>query len=800
MSHNFLLLYAFLGNSKYKSEANHESSSKASNMNLDQYKYVGSLYNQYKSDQNWIVSPVTTFLSMILALDGASTETQEEIFEKLGFSRDGEEITTEAVYDFVKRGIYEKITDSCSENELRLVNLCYLKANCEIKSSYRDNEREHYGASVDNMDFTDPKKTVDQINQKVLELTKNMMTGNVLESMVRTDTSILLVNALCHHDAWSNSFDPRDTKKMEFRMEGGMHKEIPFMDKNDLFIRCLNEKANTVKDLGITGVMIHFNEQTSLVLVLPKEGESLEKLNEKFVEPEGDLLEFVCSPDSYYGYGIVHISLPRFKLEQTLDQTEILQSMGITEAFKDSADFSQMTESRVHLSGVLHQTHLRVTEAGSGNAKAIKCKSAGDDGIAKHVIFDRPFFVALVLNEDCMPLLMGNVWNPEDLGMNLNEYRFVTSLYSQCQTKADWITSPVGLFLSMVLALDAAAEKTQKEIFNKLGFSEEIGAITTQEVYELVNSAIYGELTTSYLNGTMKVANLCFLTKNCEFKEDYSEEEKSHYKAAVANMDFSNPNTAARRINKEINDVTERKIHGNMRASMIKSNMSVILINALCYEDSWLNSFDPKNSTNMIFKKGFSRKLIPYMHKTALFKCLNKNVDSELIGVMLEFNRSANLVVVMPKSLEQLNKKFAESGDLLKSICSSASYEEKKLDLYLPRFKLEQSLDQTKILESMGMKEAFEDSANFSQMTDSQAKLSMVFQQTTLHVNEDGSGGVPALEGVSVTNTDAEATQVKFESPFFVALVLKEARMPVLMGNVWDPQDPGKGNGFQPIN
>lgn len=44
--------------------------------------------------------------------------------------------------------------------------------------------------------------------------------------------------------------------------------------------------------------------------------------------------------------------LPRFKLEQSYDLIENLQELGLTDLFKDSGDFSEMTSEKVSMNWV----------------------------------------------------------------------------------------------------------------------------------------------------------------------------------------------------------------------------------------------------------------------------------------------------------------------------------------------------------------------------------------------------------------------------------------------------------------
>ena len=68
----------------------------------------------------------------------------------------------------------------------------------------------------------------------------------------------------------------------------------------------------------------------------------------------------------------VEVFLPRFTLEESYDMEEVLQDLGMTDAFQEArADFSGMSSGRgLHLSRVVHKSFVEVTEEGTEAAAA----------------------------------------------------------------------------------------------------------------------------------------------------------------------------------------------------------------------------------------------------------------------------------------------------------------------------------------------------------------------------------------------------------------------------------------------
>lgn len=67
----------------------------------------------------------------------------------------------------------------------------------------------------------------------------------------------------------------------------------------------------------------------------------------------------------------VDVYLPRFRLEENYDMKNILRSLGMTDAFETTADFSGMSSSRdLYLSTVVHKSFVEVNEEGTEAAVA----------------------------------------------------------------------------------------------------------------------------------------------------------------------------------------------------------------------------------------------------------------------------------------------------------------------------------------------------------------------------------------------------------------------------------------------
>jgi serpin B len=73
----------------------------------------------------------------------------------------------------------------------------------------------------------------------------------------------------------------------------------------------------------------------------------------------------------------VDILMPRFEIVSDIDLKDVLQPMGIKSAFTTSADFSNMSDTRLFVSMMKQKAKIEVNEDGA-KASAVTISMAGD--------------------------------------------------------------------------------------------------------------------------------------------------------------------------------------------------------------------------------------------------------------------------------------------------------------------------------------------------------------------------------------------------------------------------------------
>ena len=117
----------------------------------------------------------------------------------------------------------------------------------------------------------------------------------------------------------------------------------------------------------------------------------------------------------------VFSTMPKFETEYDIEMSEVLQEMGMTDAFDwRVADFSRLGTYNVDgmnicINRVLHKTFISVTEQGTraGAATAVEMVAEGAAEIIeyKEVVLDRPFVYMLIDCETNLPFFIGTMMN-----------------------------------------------------------------------------------------------------------------------------------------------------------------------------------------------------------------------------------------------------------------------------------------------------------------------------------------------------------------------------------------------------
>jgi len=317
--------------------------------------FGGRLYQQLKDEPgNIIMSPFSISGVMAMVAAGAGGDTLTQVQQGMTFPS-SEELALG----------YKDAIPALRTNKnftLEAANSIFAQSGFAIRDVYKETLHQHFHATIQETDYSDGKTSARLINDWVEKITQSKIKDLIKPDMLNALTRLVLVNAIYFKGDWASKFDAKKTTNEDFHLDDGSTKKVPMMRQTKkLQFAILDELSASMLELPYTG------DRLSLQLVLPRQGNNLAALEQKL--RTADLQQLF---DSNREEEKVAVSMPRFKLEQTIPLTDQLNNLGMTDMFVGGkADFSVIDGSRnLYVSEVVQKAFIEVNEEGSEAAAA----------------------------------------------------------------------------------------------------------------------------------------------------------------------------------------------------------------------------------------------------------------------------------------------------------------------------------------------------------------------------------------------------------------------------------------------
>ncbi len=349
-----------------------------------------------KEGENTLISPLSVLCALAMTVNGAEGETKSQMEAVLGMT--AEELN---------RYIYTYI-NSLPQGEkykLNLANSIWFKDSpaFTVNKEFLQINADYYGASIYKAPFD--RSTLKDINNWVDEKTEGMI-PNILDK-IPEDVVMYLVNALAFEAEWQDIYSKTQVSDGKFTLEDGSIQNVEFM---------YNEEGRYIETENATGFIKNYSgRKYAFAALLPNEGTTVAQL---VASLKGEELNDILSNPKYH---TVKTKIPKFETEYSTELREVLQSMGMENAFDGIlADFSKLGTSAVgniYINRVLHKTFISVGEKGTkaGAATVVEMDNEGaymDPPEPKTVYLNRPFVYMLIDCETNTPFFIGTMMNP----------------------------------------------------------------------------------------------------------------------------------------------------------------------------------------------------------------------------------------------------------------------------------------------------------------------------------------------------------------------------------------------------
>lgn len=243
----------------------------------------------------------------------------------------------------------------------------------------------------------------------------------------------------------------------------------------------------------------------------------------------------------------------------------------------------------------------------------------------------------------------------------------------------------------------------------------------------------------------LRVANRLFGQKNRPFLPSYLTLLTEKYAAPLEQVDFkAAPEPARQHINQWVEDRTEKRIQDLLPPGSVQPDTRLVLVNAIYFKADWLDKFEKQNTQDADFFVTPSDKVkVPMMRQTGQYRYAETD-DAQVLELGY-LGAPAAMIIVLPKAKDGLSRvetslSPAALGDWLGKLHAE------RVNVRLPRFKIESTFRLSGVLASMGMTDALDPrKADFSGMDGTRELfVGEVIQKTFCAVDEAGTEAAAA--------------------------------------------------------
>ncbi len=354
------------------------------------------LFRENLDVTNPVISPVSAYIALTMAGNGAGGNTYVQFEEVLG-----------ADMIVISDSMMNLLPHESEQLVLTLANSAWIDDDFTAYDEWLGKLNSLYDADVYQTNLSS-KDVVVAMNGWIDENTRGLI-KEMIEEPFNDFTRLVLFNALYFKGKWRNSFEVYQTREKDFTLASEEELLVPMMHQ-------YSSNYDYFANEDFSGVVMPYRDgNLAMVAMLPSEGKTVRELACNLTSE--NLSNALDSAEST----LINLQLPKFEVSFDRILNEDLQKLGLTDAFDaDKADLSKMgtTESGepIYISLVRQKAVVKVDEEGTEAAAVTEvavaecCALVTEEPI--DVFFNRPFLYMIMDMDTQIPLFVGIVDNP----------------------------------------------------------------------------------------------------------------------------------------------------------------------------------------------------------------------------------------------------------------------------------------------------------------------------------------------------------------------------------------------------
>jgi len=323
----------------------------------------------------------------------------------------------------------------------------------------------------------------------------------------------------------------------------------------------------------------------------------------------------------------------------------------------------------------------------------------------------------------------------------VGNYQFSANVYTEVLTHAsgNFLICPLSVEIVLGLMKTGAKGRTAQQISKGLHLIDDPENLL-QAFSELLPILQLNE------NYTLSSANKMYIKNGLEINPEFKNTAANIFDTDIQNISFERKQHASSKINKWVKEKTQGKVKNLIKPAALSKNTTSILINAMYFKGTWLKSFDQVATRKGPFYLNNKHYVNVAMMEITdhFFYFENSELNAKFLEMFYE-GYDITMTFVLPNDKEGLALLESRIEDVLS--LTRHPYEWEVIEVQVPRFKIETTIKFKLILQALGIREPFQDNADFSGITlnAEYLKINELVQKTFIEIDEKGTTAATAL-------------------------------------------------------
>ncbi len=367
-------------------------------------------------EKNFMISPLSLSQAVMLAGNGTTAGTREELETLLGDRMEKFNVASQSLVKSLNfANEKDKAIKVSINNSIWNTNGATDHAKYEFSSAFKKTAVEYYNAEVYSADFR-KQSAVDAINgwadKKTFGLVKKIIGLDVLQDMLW-----VVMNATYIEASWVEPFYNMGDSSPAFHGLNNKTLKVPMISGQQAIAHA---EVNGAEVATLSFARVANAPELEMVVYLPSEGISLKDSQSAFFDAKAfKKIRTALSLNREFA----RVTMPKFSFDTSVemkDGDKLTQAMGLDFLFSDLADFSMMQtpESLASKVGLIRQnSRIELDEKGVKAAAVtiiggVRTTSVRPQPSVNFVV-DRPFHFAIVDKKSETVLFAGTVVEPK---------------------------------------------------------------------------------------------------------------------------------------------------------------------------------------------------------------------------------------------------------------------------------------------------------------------------------------------------------------------------------------------------